>query len=362
MNTTETNRLNYLDAVRGLAALSVLMFHTISSRWGDKLIGKWGMVLFNGGAAVTMFFVLSGFVLSYKYFQDSTPITPTLYKRFVVARLFRLYPAFWVMLLVYYVNAHWTEQSVGFWVQTIVKNPHNFWEEALLIRGYHTLFFPDWTLGLELAISLFVPFLILLLRHDQTLFQYFLVAVFVANRDYINSNFIAFGLGMLMANNMSAITGFSDKKRWWYRWRWALLPVVFAAYNLHQILRISPAGPTYTYFTSNFLIIDEALVSAFAAAAMLLWCIHSDKLKQVLRAAPLLFLGKISYGLYLAHWFVIPLFNKHADAVMEYLGQSHWQYFGLLTLFTISLSCLMGTALYYGVEKPFIRLGKKRIK
>jgi peptidoglycan/LPS O-acetylase OafA/YrhL len=62
LNTT--NRIQYLDSIRGLAALSVVIFHCISNHWGYRTDAKISFLLFNGSDAVSLFFVLSGLVLT----------------------------------------------------------------------------------------------------------------------------------------------------------------------------------------------------------------------------------------------------------------------------------------------------------
>lgn len=352
-----SQRIDYLDAVRGLAAFSVLMFHVIGSRWGHL---NWALWFFNGGAAVAMFFVISGFVLSFRFFQSGTAMDAAAYKRFMVGRVFRIYPAFLVMLVVYYVRQHWSEQSVAFWVETFTGNPHRFWQEALLLRQEHGLFFPDWTLAYEVGISFFVPFMMILARHDGRLFRYLLLAIFIVGSHIIQVNFVVFGFGILLAAHFEAIKTFNDRSRWWFRYRWWLFPAVFFLFNFwHFISVISPAGPTFWYFTKNFVLLEGILVSGAAAAVMLLFVIRSRSIQRVLATAPFQFLGKISYGLYLAHWLVIAILQANGDVLVSRFGQNGWPFFAAYAGLTILGSTAIALVLYYAVELPFIRVGKK---
>ena len=76
-----TTRITSLDALRGLAALVVVFNHLQHSflphffnGHGKIMTGTWQMVpisfLLNGGAAVALFFILSGFVLTQRFFES----------------------------------------------------------------------------------------------------------------------------------------------------------------------------------------------------------------------------------------------------------------------------------------------------
>jgi peptidoglycan/LPS O-acetylase OafA/YrhL len=96
--------------LRGLAALVVVAFHAWQSPWQDpsgatgsfvhstaeNLYGGWTTgvlsMLGNGAAAVNLFFVISGFVLLQSLMRGPDSIGADA-ARFVVARLFRIYPA-----------------------------------------------------------------------------------------------------------------------------------------------------------------------------------------------------------------------------------------------------------------------------
>lgn len=77
-----SNRLIPLEACRGIASIIVLLSHFLlafypeeigllpQNRNDSSLIGHWYFLFFNGAGAVSLFFVLSGFVLIKKYFES----------------------------------------------------------------------------------------------------------------------------------------------------------------------------------------------------------------------------------------------------------------------------------------------------
>ncbi|MGB1217754.1 MAG: acyltransferase family protein [Saprospiraceae bacterium] len=85
-----------MDSVRGIAALMVVFYHFIGWHWGERVEYHLASIVFNGSDAVSFFFVLSGFVLSFKYFQRGGELN---IKKYTFNRVLRLYPAFIVAVL-----------------------------------------------------------------------------------------------------------------------------------------------------------------------------------------------------------------------------------------------------------------------
>jgi len=95
---TEVARYRELDALRGLAAISVFLSHAfglLSAPALLPLVRSFGLrALSDGAAAVDLFFVLSGFVLAKSLFATAID-----YRTFLIRRVFRIYPAYWASLL-----------------------------------------------------------------------------------------------------------------------------------------------------------------------------------------------------------------------------------------------------------------------
>lgn len=82
-------RYAYLDGIRGLAALFVIMRHTTDF---------WTFSVYRSYLAVDIFFILSGFVISNAYARKMADGTLSL-GGFVLVRLIRLYPVYFLSLL-----------------------------------------------------------------------------------------------------------------------------------------------------------------------------------------------------------------------------------------------------------------------
>ena len=91
-------RLEFLDALRGLAAAYVVIYHTILIPQPSLPLPRWARTLAMGGyTGVTLFFMVSAFSLYFTMplrLQESHPT-----RAFYVHRFFRIAPLFYAMLL-----------------------------------------------------------------------------------------------------------------------------------------------------------------------------------------------------------------------------------------------------------------------
>lgn len=92
-------RLDFLDALRGLAAFYVVIYHMVLIPEPDLALPRWAnLVAHNGGMGVTLFFVVSAFSLFYTMPLRQREPQPWL--SFFLHRFFRIAPLFylWIVL------------------------------------------------------------------------------------------------------------------------------------------------------------------------------------------------------------------------------------------------------------------------
>ena len=285
-------RIGYLNSVRGLAVFSVLVYHFIGWKWGEELPTKLWFMVFNGSDAVSLFFVLSGLVLSWRFFQyppneTPPPITWPVYRQYLVSRVIRLYLPFLVLLPIYYGYVHWhdTDRALDF-----ITNRYQWLEEAMLIRGTHahygpawTFFLlihllgggrthahygPAWTLEVEVAGSLLLPFMVLLLRHDQRLFLALQVVLLVLGGKFVFWGLFHFGLGMWLAYFFRPIATYDIRRAPWYPARWVVYGLIFLLFSVRHLDRIHWFGKSFNNIM-NLLQLDLFHLTGVAAAALL---------------------------------------------------------------------------------------------
>src|SRR4051812_10734763 len=89
--TRKASRIEFLDAIRGVAALAVVLYHLLAG--ASPFLTRWLIQKQNLGAtAVYTFFFVSGFIIPVSMERRS-------FAQFWRSRFLRLYPVYWVAIL-----------------------------------------------------------------------------------------------------------------------------------------------------------------------------------------------------------------------------------------------------------------------
>jgi len=350
-----STRLGYLDSLRGIAALMVFFGHYINWKYDGNMSVRAASILFNANDAVSFFFVLSGMVLSYPYLQFDKKLD---IGRFYVTRLFRIFPAFWIALLINALYVFlWSARPVSDLADAFILNKSEFWNEALLIRGYNKFYLPGWTLTIEICFSFLMPFLILIPKFNKKLLPWLLLASFLTIN--ITGFFLFhFVLGIFLSCYFVEIQRDEFKETWYYKYRALLLVIAVLFFSLRQIVRISPLGSTLEY-TMNVIKLDFFILSGLSAFVFIVFLIRFKNAQRFFEHPVLLFYGKISYGVYLMHWVFVRATGDYWE--MKILPMfSNWRYaFWVVLLISFVATTITATVLHYFVELPFIKIGKR---
>ena len=332
-----SERLPHLDAIRAVAALSVVVSHYIER----TPLHQWFIFDFlrPGQFGVVVFFMLSGFVIPFSLTKGRTST-----RTFLVSRFFRLYPTYWLsIILACFAIGHFLGADLN--IKQIVANATMF--QAL--TGYRSLFGVYWTLFVELvfyALCLVLNWNGLLdnlkIRHLLAITLLIAALAGALARHYLS---IAAPVGILSSLSLmlfggiwrSHITDHKPKAKA-YSLQWIILfllcfPLIaFLAYNADQGL----GENAYTHIGSYF-------------AALLFFTSTTTLLK--LKNKTLIFLGTISYSLYLIH----PFFLEWVTARSSLTSTFSMVPFAIYLLATLACS----TTCYFLIEKNGIRLGRR---
>jgi peptidoglycan/LPS O-acetylase OafA/YrhL len=347
-------RFEELDGLRGLASVTVFFSHLYLMQGVDmvpEFISRSVLrALWDGTAAVFLFFVLSGFVLALPYFT-ATP-RPIQLLSYLIRRFFRIYPAYVFalllsILLMHYVFVKGGMEGLSQWIDSFWNadaTSTDFIKHLSLIKpDTDKIDPPVWTLRLELFISSVFPLIVFVLQDRDPKFLRFgivgvLVPFFLAKPGFFFyvSMFIAGGLVAkhhLVINN-SIRRGPSLVGP-------VILVISLLLYSCRFTLPINAKGE---------VLLHDILVSG-GAVLLIISAISYDRFNAVLKTKPVQFLGNISYSFYLLHF---PLLLTVSSLIYP---KSHSLLLcGFLSLTaTVALSYLV----VISVEKPFQAIGKR---
>jgi peptidoglycan/LPS O-acetylase OafA/YrhL len=166
-------RFECLDAVRGIAALVVFFQHVLGmipvpTDSLANMLFRIGSRIFSGAAAVDLFFVLSGFVLTLPYVSLRSRQMDC--ADFLVRRVTRLYPAFWIAVVVALIArmvcsealhaSALTDLTAAYWVPALSFGEIVRTLTMLLPTEPTALNTVYWSLIVEMQVSLLLPFFI----------------------------------------------------------------------------------------------------------------------------------------------------------------------------------------------------------
>jgi len=338
-----------LDSMRGLAALTVFLSHALGIFLTNEVyvLLKYSPVgvMFDGAAAVDLFFVLSGFVLAKPYFDNEKNMN---YLEFIVKRVFRIYPAFWFSLLVALIvrslfsqetfvnNSAW---SKSLWVTEVT--PYIILEHIPLLwkTNWYAINPVIWSLIVEMRMAIILPILIVLVRRKSYELFSLSVALVLSLFVPVLSSFFNFILGLLVAKNYRNISEYFLNK-----------PKVYAI----LLLGFSLVGYGNRALPVNFSEIHHSQISAVSSALLIFLVLNIKQVSFFLRAEVFKHFGQISFSFYLLHLPILILIS----IVLLPLKASGW----IIILLAFISAYFLSKVLYVCVEKPFIEFGKKIVK
>ncbi len=341
-------RFVQLDGLRGVAAFSVFCYHALAFAPEESVFAvlrssSWAM-LWDGAAAVDLFFVLSGFVLAYPYLEAGT--TPA-YVNYVVRRVFRIFPAFLVAVLLS-VALRMAHDPAGLellsdWASVQWTEPMT---PSVLLRTVSLFFLADvrptnpvfWSLVVEIRMSLLIPFLVLALQKGRALWtDAGLLALSLAvGGSWSWLEFLPlFTLGALSAKHLASCLTLLGRLS---RWGLCLLTVCGVCLYGHRAL------------APDLVAQQGHMVTAVGAVVLIFCVIRSAVLTEILCSPPLRFMGQVSYGFYLLHLpLLLLLLSWAAGSGAAML---------LCVLLAMSLGYLLAWVIHHTVEKPGNHLGR----
>jgi peptidoglycan/LPS O-acetylase OafA/YrhL len=356
-----------LDGLRGLAAFIVMLWHfcvgflpfligfQLTTRYTpiDHLVSNTPLFLpLAGSFCVTVFFVLSGFVLSLSFFKtrDNSVLASSAarrYFRLAIPAASSILLAFIAMSLIG-IHAHDKAAEI-----TGSKWLHDFWQQpasliSMIYQGIYSTFVTGftpyntnlWTMQIELFGSFLVFGFLAFFGKLEKRWIFYAAAALI----FLKTYYLAFILGMAICDIW---TNGSLVRRYVTDWLvLALLPVGLFLGSWHTSLNVYPniySPIVVPYFNYTEL---EIFARIAGAAIIMLAVLQLAPLKRFFESKPLQYLGKLSFSLYLVHFIVIYSFSS-------WLFSTLYPHLGFMLSFFI-MFCI-STPLIFGISHLFMK-------
>jgi peptidoglycan/LPS O-acetylase OafA/YrhL len=367
VKATPKKRINELESLRGILALWVVVSHILPSAGiTDQALGKFKF-LAEGEYAVQIFIIMSGFFIFFLLDAAREP-----YGKFIIRRFLRLFPAYFVCLVISLLmlnpsieilsNLDWQhpqnlfrieviQDSLNYFLPQLVAHLtmlHGAIPDSVLPNSQYAIIGQAWSISLEWQFYLVAPLFFYAIDKKNPLTITLLLAIsclwYYSSQSlpqgFLFTQIPFFLLGILSFyfwKNYHNLIVLSQQQ-------WALLMPIAVVVTLLFTSEIATTLWVLVFFSiialgeNNDLIVEKIVC-------------------RVLNNKIMLYLGKISYSIYLAH--IIVLYGVMYG--LERLLPESSQLFYLIMLLTLvpGLTIFISHLLYDLIEKPFIKLGKR---
>ena len=342
-----------LDGLRGVAATVVVACHCLGA---VKLPNRSALLegplalLVNATGAVQLFFVLSGFVLAASLARnESLRQLP----QYFVRRIFRIHPPYmFAVLAAWCASFFYAPRSLAGagpllrHLSSIHLGPVQLLESLAFPSRAFLQLSVGWTLEVEMIFSFLLPLMaaIALRVHWAALLMLCLPPLLVGPDGLEVGKFaLDFGLGIaLFAERERLATWFGGLSP---AASWCWMVAAIAVFHLPWFLGWNPKPGGEP---------DSILVMGLGAAMLTAGAAFQPRLGAPFRARPLLFLGRVSYSLYLLHYPILILLAPRLLRALPSLDQAVWL-FACVFAVALPLSALS----HRFVERPAIEIGNR---
>jgi peptidoglycan/LPS O-acetylase OafA/YrhL len=296
-------RVPEFDAIRGLAIAAVFVHHAPWARTvpGLRLIAQFGSL------GVDVFFVLSGFLISSIIFREMD--RPKFFLNFYARRAFRIWPIYYVVVFFVmltgrsiYEGPFRTDEAI-YQLTYLTFLPY-YWSNAAPI---HEALAHTWSLAVEEQFYILWPPLIVWLGRRSVPFLAIgaiITAVSARSAGWYHQILMtscdSLAMGALLSCATAAARPATLKRALWALLVFALSYQVWGRLLFHAMNNHYPEWSGQTLRTTVAL--HGFIFSLMATAAIGLISLHAgSRWLAPLRFRPLVYLGVISYGVYLYH-------------------------------------------------------------
>jgi peptidoglycan/LPS O-acetylase OafA/YrhL len=357
----ESTALRYrpdIDGLRAVAVLSVLAFHIGLKRIGGGFVG------------VDVFFVISGYLISSIVFSEIASSRFSVIG-FYERRIRRIFPALFGMLavssvvaVIYLLPGELVDYAKSTLAATVSVSNLYFWQHSGYFDAPTTKpLLHTWSLAVEEQFYIFFPLFLVLVRKFFpqrlrvsviALFSISLVAsAVVVSHDQQTAFYLPFTRAWeLLLGTLLSLGMFPRLKSVWLRNLATLAGMVMIGWSVFSYTEVT----VFPGLTALLPCIGSALIIGAGEGG-------SSMMGAFLSWRPIVFIGLISYSLYLWHWPIIIMRNMGILAGLGSIGSHNFPQLSshrFDILLEVTLSFLFAVLSWRFVERPF-RSGALRL-
>ena len=363
-NGKTTGRIPELDGLRGIAILLVISFHYINNQLTstESSIGRLlGKATSFGWVGVDLFFVLSGFLIGAILLKERR--SKNFFTTFYIRRFVRIVPNYYLAVTLFVIIG-----AIPFFSGSIFLTGGNeipWWSYYAMV---HNIFMArvstmgnlsmsvTWSIGVEEQFYIVFPFIVYFIKEKwlPALLFTVIVAASIIRMQYhtwyptyvllpSRMDSIAFGILVAYYNRHINLTAFVRK--------------YFIYFNLVLFLVVAVCAFLYWRFDDLFAI-KHSLFALFFSVCLLFALTLKDSLyARVLRNKMLVWIGTLSYSLYLFHCLILGLMHYligHNKTIIIANGRDI-----MISIAALITSVLFAWGIYKVFETPMVKLGKR---
>lgn len=338
---TLSSQTKYIKSLTGLRALAAYMvffhhFNPIKARENCPFLFDFFSEMHIG---VTLFFFLSGYLITYRYYHTKID-----WKNYLKNRFTRIYPIYFLLTLATFV----------FW---FIKDSIFQWKLFLLnltfLRGFFDVYkftgiSQGWSLTVEEFFYFTAPIFFLLLRKNK----YFFIIIpafllLIGLSIYLNQidfmlDFTFFGRSLEFFCGMFLAIYF-DKIKSFLRFRVTLISIVLLLLSLYTLILFKPSVHTFGTDVLCGKLLNTVFLPFFVFIPLFYGLIEENTVfRRILETKIFEILGKSSYVFYLIH---LGVFSSFIVQRTNYIG--HFLALNILAI-----------AIHVWIEQPLSRFVK----
>jgi peptidoglycan/LPS O-acetylase OafA/YrhL len=333
--------------MRGIAIILVITSHNYLGFAEDHhgYNSHVSAIIYQCVYGVQLFYIMSAFTLFHSLTESGNARKDAW--SFLIRRFFRIAPLFYLSIIIYTILGRVSEISALQLLSAFT------FTNGFFVEWINGIFHGSWSIAIEMVFYLIVPLLFSFITDLNKAVLFFLATVI-----------FSFTCNLVLSN--MPISEHPKFNEFLYFYLPSQLPVFALGFVLFFLIRQkTPTLSFWTVFALSLLLIihivlgGKGIIAPFVLLSIgfMFFAFAASKLNPALIVNPVtIFIGKISFGLYLFHWMVIYVIT---DLGLAYRTSSVFLNFVIREMLILAATSIVAYIAWLCIEKPFMKMAKR---